>query len=88
MGFFSELYGSLIYEVNYDDLVVDQENHTRNLIEHIGLDWEEECLSPHLNRRIVQTASNQQVRQKVYTGSSAEWKKFEPYLEGVFDKLL
>ena len=88
MGFFSELYGSLIYEVNYDDLVVDQENHTRNLIEHIGLDWEDECLSPHLNMRIVQTASNQQVRQKVYTGSSAEWKKFEPYLEGVFDTLL
>ena len=88
MGFFRELYGSLIYEVNYDDLVVDQENHTRNLIGHIGLDWEEECLSPHLNRRIVQTASNQQVRQKVYTGSSAEWKKFEPYLEDVFDKLL
>ena len=41
MGFFGELYGPLIYEVNYDDLVVDQENHTRNLIEHVGLDWQE-----------------------------------------------
>ena len=32
-------------------------------------------------------ASKEQVRAKVYKGSSQAWGKFEPYLNGVFDKL-
>ena len=37
------------------------------------------------NERSVHTASQQQVRQKVYRGSSLQWNKFEPYLNGAFD---
>ena len=39
------------------------------------------------NERSVMTASQQQVRKKVYTGSSEAWRKYEPYLDGVFDGL-
>ena len=88
MAFWDRLYGKEIYRLNYDSLVANQGTETKNLLEFIGLNWEEECLSPHQNKRIVQTASQQQVRQKVYTGSSEEWRKFEAFIEGAFDELI
>ena len=48
------------------------------------MDWEDACLSPQENKRAVTTASYQQVRQKIYRGSSQAWRKFEPYLDGAF----
>ena len=42
---------------------------------------------PEKNKRSVKTASQQQVRQKVYQGSSEAWRKYEPFLNGAFDGL-
>ena len=87
MQFWYDNYGDRIYQLDYDQLTVDQEAETIKLIHHIGLEWQNACLSPHKNMRGVHTASQQQVRQKVYTGSSAHWRKFEPFLQGAFDRL-
>jgi hypothetical protein len=81
-------YSDRIYNLDYEKLAVDQEDETRKLIKHIGLKWEDACLSPHKNKRSVRTASQQQVRQKVYQGSSQAWRKYEPFLNGAFDSLL
>ena len=87
MVFWDGLYRDQIYHLDYDRLTFEQEMETRKLIEYIELDWEDTCLKPHENQRSVRTASQQQVRKKVYSGSSDAWLKFEPYLEGVFDEL-
>ena len=87
MQFWQGHYGDRIFDLNYDNLTINQEDETRELIQYLGLEWEGECLSPQNNKRSVHTASQQQVRQKVYQGSSQQWRKFEPYLNGVFDKL-
>lgn len=63
-------YGERIYQLNYESLVTEQEKETRKLVEYLGLNWEDACLSPHKNKRSFRTASQQQVRQKVYKGSS------------------
>ena len=81
-------YNSRIYNLDYEKLTIDQENETRKLIKHLDLNWEDACLSPQKNKRSVRTASQQQVRQKVYTGSSDAWRKYEPYLNGAFDSLV
>ena len=39
------------------------------------------------NKKTVSTASNVQVRKKVYKGSSQQWLKFKPFLNGAFDEL-
>ncbi|MDA8741129.1 tetratricopeptide repeat protein [Rhodobacteraceae bacterium] len=88
MAFWDQHYGSKIYHLDYDRLTIEQEIETRKLIEHLELGWEDACLSPQDNKRSVSTASQQQVREKVYTGSSQAWRKFEPYLNGAFDELL
>ena len=88
MAFWDQHYGSTIYHLDYDRLTIEQEIETRKLIEHLELDWEDACLSPQENKRSVSTASQQQVREKVFKGSSQAWRKFEPYLNGAFDELL
>ena len=87
MKLWQSQYGDQIYNINYEKLTTDQENETRKLIEHLELKWEEACLSPDKNKRSVRTASQQQVRQKVYKGSSEAWRKYEPFLKGAFDNL-
>ena len=77
-----------IYSLDYELLTVNQENLTRQLIDYLELDWDENCLSPHNNTRSVATASNIQIRQKIYKGSSEQWKKYEPFLNGAFNDLL
>ncbi len=88
MKLWQSQYGDRIYNLNYERLTTDQENQTRKLIKYLELNWERACLSPQKNKRSVRTASQQQVRQKVYKGSSEVWRKFEPYLNGAFDSLL
>ncbi len=85
MEFWESSLGKKIYNLDYELLTVNQENETRNLIEFLGLDWDEKCLSPQNNSRGVSTASNIQVRKKVYQGSSQQWKKYKPFLSGAFD---
>ena len=76
-----------IYNLDYELLTANQEDETKKVVQYLGLSWENECLSPQNNRRSVATASNAQVRVKVYQGSSQQWRKFEPFLGGVLDKL-
>jgi tetratricopeptide (TPR) repeat protein len=87
MKLWQSQYGDRIYNLNYESLTTDQENQTRKLINYLGLRWQDACLSPHTNKRTIRTASQQQVRQKIYTGSSEAWRKYEPYLNGAFDSL-
>ena len=87
MTFWETHYDESLYQLDYERLTNDQVLETKKLINHIGLSWEETCLNPEYNRRSVSTASNQQIRQKIYKGSSNEWKKFEKFLNGKFDKL-
>ena len=87
MQFWQSKYGERIYNLDYERLTTDQENETRKLIKYLEIDWENSCLSPQDNKRSVKTVSQHQVRQKVYTGSSQAWKKYEPFIGGAFDTL-
>ena len=83
----SALFGDRIYELDYEKLTIGQEFETKKLLNYIGLKWENSCLTPHKNKRNVSTASQLQVRRKVYAGSSEKWRKFEPFLNGAFDTI-
>ena len=88
MNFWIKEFGNKIYNLNYETLTTNQEGETKKLINYLGLQWEDDCLNPEKNQRSVKTASNKQVRQKVYKGSSQKWKKFEPFLEGKLDNII
>jgi hypothetical protein len=88
MKFWENELGNKIYHLDYELLTTNQESETRKLIDYLELDWDEKLLSPQDNSRHVKTASNIQIRQKVYQGSSLQWKKYEPFINGAFDGLL
>jgi len=68
-------------EVQYEDIVFDQENQTKCLLEFCDLSWNETCLRFHENDSPVSTASSVQVRQPLYSGSIGRWKHYGKGLE-------
>ena len=88
MKFWTDTLKNRIYDLDYESLTINQEDETRQLINHLNLDWDGNCLSPQNNKRRVATASNLQVREKLYQGSSQQWQNYQPFLNGSFDALL
>jgi tetratricopeptide (TPR) repeat protein len=70
-----------ILEIDYEELVADQEVQSRRLIDWLGLDWDPACLEFHKTERLVRTASVAQVRQPMYSRSVQRWKHYEKALE-------
>ena len=68
------------YEIQYEELVAQQEDLSRELVASCGLPWHDDCLSFFANKRVVHTASHWQVRQPMYTSSVARWKRYERQL--------
>ena len=83
----SKNFQNSFYTVNYEKLVSDYNTEIPKLLEYIGTNFETNCIQPHKNERVVKTSSNKQVRQKIYTGSSSVWKKYQPFLKGAFNRL-
>ncbi len=67
-------------EVPYAELVSDQEGWSRRIIEFIGLEWDPKVLEFHKTERAVLTASNWQVRQKMYSSSVGRWKNYQKFI--------
>ena len=80
MTFWHERFPGKIYDLNYENLTNNQEKETRKLLKYCKLEWDDNCLKFHKNKRSVKTASTLQVRKKIYKGSSEAWKKYEAYL--------
>ena len=81
MEFWHQLFPKKIYDISYEELTINQKKETQKLLKYCELDWDEDCLNFHKNKRGVLTASASQVRKKMYQGSSEAWKKYEKYLQ-------
>jgi len=76
-----------VLDVQYEQMVSDQENQTRRLIEHCQLPWEDNCLRFYETDRAVNTASSEQVRQPIYSKSINSWCRFETDLAPLIEVL-
>ena len=76
-----------VLDIKYEKLVEDQEKESRRIIEYLGLEWDDSCLSFQKKRRTVLTASTWQVRQPIYKTSVKRWKNYEKYLGPLFEAL-
>jgi tetratricopeptide (TPR) repeat protein len=68
-------------EVDYEDVVADLEGQARRIVAYCGLEWDARCLEFHRTRRIVHTASLNQVRKPIYRGSVGRWRRHAARLE-------
>jgi tetratricopeptide (TPR) repeat protein len=69
-----------IFELDYEDMIADQESMSRKLIDFAGLEWDEACLNFHETERTVRTLSRWQVRQPIYRSSVQRWRKYDEFL--------
>ena len=75
-----ELAGDRFIDVYYEDLVNDQQRVGRQMISHLGLDWQDGCLNDSMTSGVVRTASLAQVRQPVYQSSVNRWRHYDAML--------
>ncbi len=74
-------------DVNYEDIVADQEGQARRMLDYCGLEWNDACLDFHKTKRQIRTASVTQVRQPIYNTSVERWRKYEKFLGPLLDEL-
>ena len=65
-----------VHEVEYEALVGDPKQVSRDLLAYCNLPWEEDCLSFHQRKTSVATPSAVQVRQGIYTSSVNRWQSY------------
>jgi hypothetical protein len=68
-------------QIRYEDILDDPEGKVREVLEFVGLPWEDACLKFHETKRISKTASYAQVTQKLYTTSRYRYKNYYKHLE-------
>ncbi len=81
MDFWKLQFGSDILDVQYEELVEKPEQIAKNMIEFVGVDWEDTCLDFTKRKNFVRTASVSQVRQGIYKSSVKRIDNYLPYLE-------
>ena len=87
MDHWNDVLPGKVLTVHYEDVVGDLEKQARRIAAHCGLEWEEKMLRYHETERAVKTASSEQVRQPIYSGSVNLWRYYEDELDELIDYL-
>ena len=77
MDHWDETLPGFVYRVNYEQMISDQEEETRKVLNFCDLDFEDQTLEFYNTKRAVKTASSEQVRQPIYKKGLDHWKNFE-----------
>jgi len=76
-----------VLHVQYEEVVADLETQVRRILEYCELPFEEACVNFHETERAVRTASSEQVRQPIYSGSVQTWTRYGSHLDPLKDIL-
>ncbi|MEX0286534.1 MAG: sulfotransferase [Paracoccaceae bacterium] len=69
--------GATFRRQSYRALVERPEAEIRGLLEHVGLPYHADCLSPEAGQGPTRTASMYQVREKINRGALGKWTAYE-----------
>ena len=79
MDFWKNKIDKKIYEINYEDLVKNQETEIKNLLNFCSLQFEQECLQHHKSKNPIKTVSINQSRQPIYKDSIESNLKYKNF---------
>lgn len=69
--------------IRYEDVVDDQDDSVRRMLDFIGEPFDANCVQSHENRRYARTASYAQVTEPIYSRSRFRYRHYLPQLEPV-----
>ena len=87
MKHWNEVLPNFIHNIKYEDLIHNTKNKVNDLLNFCNLGWEDKCLEFYNTKRPIKTASDTQVRNKIYNSSINSWKNYEKYLIKNYDLL-
>ena len=87
MSHWKSVVKDFVIDVKYEELTSNPEIKIKNLLKKCNLTWNINCLKFYENKRPIKTASDAQVRKKIYKSSINSWKNFEDNLINYFSKL-
>ncbi len=76
-----------LFELHYENLVANQEEESRRLLDYTGLEWDENCMTFQTSEQTIRTASVTQVRKPLYTHATSRWSKYENLVPELFRSL-
>jgi tetratricopeptide (TPR) repeat protein len=80
------LFGDAIHIVDYDELIRNPRRQVENVLQYIGVNWDDNCLNFHKLSNTVKTASVWQVRQPLYDTSSGRWQNYRNHLGALIER--
>ena len=66
-----------VLSIQYENLVQDPELVVKQIMTHLHLHYEAQCLQFHQNTRNVHTASSEQVRQPLNLKGIGSWQRYD-----------
>ena len=77
-----------MFSLSYESLVRNPEMVARALVDYCGLPWDDRCLDFANTRRVVRTASVEQVRQPMNARSVGAWRRYAEHLHPMRRRLI
>jgi len=87
MDLYLDLYAGDIYINHYEKLISEPYENINKVLNFIGLEMDENCLSPESNAKSIRTASVLQARNVISMKSLRRWKPYNDYLDPFFKEL-
>lgn len=87
MNHWQETLPGYIYEIKYEEIIHNTKFEIKKLLNSLNLGWNSKCLDFYKSKRAVKTASDTQIRRKIYKSSIDSWKNFETYMGDFFKSL-
>ena len=87
---YQERFSLNVHEIRYEDLVKDFESEVRRLLDFLGLQWEDAVLEytrSAESEEHINTASYDQVTEKIYTRARYRWHRYREYLSPILPRL-
>ena len=83
IAFWKNNYNERIYDLSYEELVVNPKNEVKKLLDFCGLEWDKNCLRHDKNERVIKTISYNQARKPIYITSVKSYSGYENYLSEI-----
>ena len=88
MRFWIDLFPNQIFTFDYEKFVSRPMKYGPQLFDFLGLEWSNSFLEVNKSKTNVMTASQLQVKEKIYSGSSEQWKNFSLRIGTEFSSLI
>ena len=88
MMHWNKILPNFIFNIKYENLVLNTKEKVERVLNFCDLEWSDNCINFHENKRPIRTASDIQARSKIYTSSINYWKNFDKHVNGFFEKLI